>query len=926
MKPHGLSASLWILALLASVFVTACGDGNGGSPATMVAATVTPTPVPTATRPAATNTPSPLRTPTIAPTQTRTSTATPIPTSTATIATTPTSTAPATPTATASPTSSSAGVTGLLVLDRAVTASTSDALDAPPEQWQASPDGATFDRSLAAANWSIDGDPNLQGTTGRDGRFTAAPLPAGPHTLQISKTLDGNLAAVSVPFIVGDDGSVDLVVQLSWGQARSSFTYSDDGVAVGVTQAANGAWLRLQDGRIRAFGDAGRTFADADDDGQFDPTDCAASSRPPLPTPYPCNADGTCAESETRCTCVPSCPACDECLKRICVPSCPPVEIRALTLSGPAQLVVGQSGAIAATATLSDGTAVNVTGLVAWQVSDPAVAAVDSWGTVSALRIGKTSITATFGTIASPPLALEVTARPALRKILLQNVSCVFPLGDPLAMGGSIPASAEPGQRTDLLPVPNCTQVVQIGGTIRFRAIGEFDAGYYQDITEEVQWKLTPPEVGNVVSGLFTAEQAGTATLTASLGGVASDPTTIRVVTEPTVVALSIYADNGGVPLLQGTPAPVASGMPCSSVGAQPAQIAMPCCCPGPLAGDAAAPCRCTYMMTVLRGDRLQFHATAQYDTGVWQDVTKQVTWRSSDAAVAAIDASGAMTAVQAGDASIDAIFDAVTSDPAGVHVVNQATLQSLYIYQEGNDRVVAKGDQRFFHANGSYDIGIARDVTTAAVWRSGDDAVGGFDAAGVFTGRAAGTVQVWAEVGGVTSNMLSLQVYETSELAYCDPDQINRAVWADDFNRVTLESDCAFYRQPGIATLRYTVTEIQPHGGIFNPCLDLYVFAGKSKVRTIREQGCGEPFLPSAAAGRDQEVLKYQLRAFWDLKDDAGSSVAPGSYTIYGRFYLYYDPVVSIDVRVLAPNEPTPTPRKTATPGGEPTPAALTP
>jgi hypothetical protein len=599
------------------------------------------------------------------------------------------------------------------------------------------------------------------------------------------------------------------------------------------------------------------------------------------------------------------------------------VEISALSISAPAQLVVGQSGWIAATATLSDGSTVDVTALVDWRSSDPGVAVVDSWGAVSALKIGTTSITAAFGTVSSAPWAFKVTARPALRKIDVQNVSCFFPLGAPEGKGGPILPNAEPAPRTDLLPVPNCTQVVQIGATIQFRAIGEFDTGYYQDITEEVQWKVAPPEVGSVVAGLFTARQAGTAGLTASLDGVVSDPATIRVVTQPTVVALSIYADNGGFAVLAGgaAPLPVASGMPCYTVGPGAAQTGAPCCCPGPLASDSAAPCRCTYAITLLRGDHLQFHATAQYDTGAWQDVTKQVTWRSSDAAVATIDAAGTMAAVGAGDAFVDAVFENVTSDPAGIHVVNQATLQSLYIYQEGNDLVVAKGDQRFLHASGSYDIGISRDVTVEAVWHTSNGTVGGFDSPGVFTGRSAGMVQVWVELLGQKSNVLSLEVFETSELGYCDPNHVNRAVWSDDFNRVTLESDCAFYRQPGIATLRYTVTETQPHGGIFNPCLDLYVFAGKTKVRTIREQGCGDPFLPTAAQNRDQEVLKYQLRAFWDFNDDTGVPVVPGQYTIYGRFYLYYDPVVSLDVTVLAPNQATPPPQQTPTPGLRSTP-----
>jgi hypothetical protein len=209
------------------------------------------------------------------------------------------------------------------------------------------------------------------------------------------------------------------------------------------------------------------------------------------------------------------------------------------------------------------------------------------------------------------------------------------------------------------------------------------------------------------------------------------------------------------------------------------------------------------------------------------------------------------------------------------------------------------KGGQLFFHALGSYDIGFQRDITDEVTWRSGNDAIGTFTTPGVFTGRAAGTVQVWAESGSQRSEMIGLEVYETSEVTYCDAANVNRGVWSDDFNRVTLESDCDQYTRPGVVTLRYTVTETQPHGGIFDPCLDLYIYRGDQKIRTLREEGCGEPFLARGAPDFADAVLKYQLRAFWDLKDETGQVVAPATYTVFGRFYLYYDPVVSIDISV---------------------------
>jgi len=764
---------------------------------------------------------------------------------------------------------STGGLTGVVVLNRAVPAAATDALGAPPVRWNVPGDALSFTHSLAAANWSIDG--TLQGVTGSDGSFSTGPLTPGPHILQISKTLDGNLAAISLPFTVGDDGTVNLVIEVAWGQARTMATFVRDGAMVEEVRAPSGSSLTLTTGGVAGFGDGNRSFTDSGN-GMFT---CA------LP-------DGT---------------------------PCSPVDIQAVTITaGPSQLIVGQQGSMSAAAQLSDGTVVDITALASWQSSDATVAAVDSWGTVSALAVGNVSITAALGALTSASWPVAVIGLPPLQKIDVQNASCLYPAVN----AGSAPPTAPvvtPPTRTDVLPVPDCSQVVQVGGTLQFRAIGEFAGVYVQDITDQVQWQVVPADIGSVSGGLFTAGQAGTAQLTAALDGVVSDPAQVTVVTQPTVVAITIYADNGGVPIVAGGPgasgtalAPVTSGVACivdpptSGVGIGP------CCCPGPMVG-AAAVCRCSYGLTVLVGDQLQFHATAQYDTGAWADVTNTATWQSSNPQAAGIDGNGVMTALQAGDTAITAALATVPSDPANVQVVDHATLQSLSIYQEGQDLVVANADQLFFHAIGTYDVGITREVTAEAMWQSSDDTIGGFDTPGVFTGRGAGAVQVWATLDGLQSNQVSLQVYETSTLSYCDPNNINRAMWADNFNRVTLESDCASYTEPGVASLRYTVTEIQPHGGVFNPCLDLYVLQGKTAVRTIRNQGCGMPFLDSNAPNAAAEALKYQLLAFWDLKDDAGNPVPPGTYTIYGQFYLYYDPVVSLDVTVLAPGQPTPTP-----------------
>ena len=913
-------------------FATACGSSSDTPAATATATrtrTVTPTasPQPIST---ATQTPSPLESgcgPGIGATCT------------------PTVGATATPTRT----QGTAVVSGLLVVSRAINGSAGDALGTPPAAWSGKADTASFNQSLGSADWSVAEAPEKHGTTGPDGRFTVSGLSPGRYTLLVTKTLAGNLlaspgqAVLLIPFSVGSDGTATVVAEVSWGLVRSDSTYSDGGVPVREVRGPYGNWLMTRNGRIAAFGDSSRTLTDDNGDGGFDvqpcfeqPWNCSAGTErdcgpdrvctctascpfckdcgpgvcvpPGGPSPYVCNADGGCTQPGDQCVCVSSCPSCDDCATSVCVPGCLPVQITALTISsGPSQLVVGRQGQVYAAVSLSDGSQFDVTYLADWQSSDDSVATVDSWGTVSALAVGTTSLTAALGALTSTPFAVEVVERPTLQHILIQNQSCFcgpVPLGVPQADVIAMPCIFNAPARTDILPVPICGQVVQIGATLQFTAIGQFADGSYEDVTKDVQWQVSPGDVGDVTNGLFTARAAGTGQLTASLGTVVSDPTEIRVVTEPTVVSLSIYADTPVVTINGGGPVAGGVALPCVAASADSAL----CCCPGPI-DPSGAPCGCGFSINVLRGDQVAFHATAQYDTGEWRDVTAQATWRSSNTAAATIDASGALTAVDAGDTTIDAVFANVTSNPVGVHVVDQATLQSLSIDEEGADRVVPKGEQRFFHATGFYDVGFVREVTKDATWHSSDDSIGGFDTPGIFTARGAGTVQLWAELDGQQSNQLALEVFETSQLDYCDPANINRAAWSDNYNRVILESDCAAYHEPGVVALRYTVTEIQPHGGIFDPCLDLYVYQGKTPVRTIRQQGCGAPFLPTNAPGSDAETVKYQLRAFWDLKDDNGQPVAPGTYTIYGRFYLYYDPVVSLDVTVVPPDQPLPTP-----------------
>lgn len=896
-RTHLATGVLMILALL-----SACGGDSGGGGA---AATATATHAGTST--ATARPPSPTVTPSLVSTIPATSTATPL-TGGATATSTATHTAVVAGTETPS---TAASVSGLVVLRQDFQASAGDALGAPPAAWMEKAGTADFDRGLSFASWRIEGPVQRQGQTDADGSFTIADLPPGEYRLELSKTLNGNLLGIVVPFHVGDGGRAELVIEIAQGAVRWSNVYDDHGAVVRETSSPNGSGVVTRDGVIVAIHGSGRAYVDDDGDGSFEPQnctgapglwlcaadgdcvegrictclsscpdceDCSASVCAPKGTPrlYRCG-DQQCANPQDTCACVSSCPVCDDCTASACAPGCAPAQITGITVSGTQRLYVGQRGGLSALAQLSDGGVIDVTQLVDWNDSATDVVSVDAWGTLTALAVGAAEITATLGDLESDPWTVEVVARPPLQRIVLQNLSCNYPYGVPDAGPGA--GAPRPLPSGVILP-PDCRQVVRIGGTLYFFALGEFADGYYEDITSQVTWDLDPAGIGEIAAGVFKATNVGTTKIRARLGDVASDATEVKVVDQPTIVALQIYP-------LAAVPRP-GPQLPDDTTG-------------------APIPCYdCGYQVTILKGDELPFQATAAYDTGEWEDVTARVTWASSDAA-APISDKGVLTAAAAGETVVTATLGEVSSNEVKVRVVDSATLLSLSIYQEGLDRVVAKGDQAFFRALGYYDIGLDRDVTAEVSWKSSDETVGGFDGAGTFVGRSAGNIEVWAELDGVQSNHVPIEVFQTSSLAYCDDNNINRVEWSDAFNRVVLESDCALYSHPDVATLRFTVTERERPNGIFDPCLDLYVYQGDRIVRTIREEGCGQPFLAPGAPEFDEASVRYQTLAFWDLRDDRGSPVPPGSYTIQGRFYLYYDPVVSLPVVVNAPDNRIP-------------------
>ena len=835
---------------------------------------------------------------------------TPVPTATTAATLTPTQpltpTAEHTPVATATPVLGAA-VRGVLVVDAAVAANDGDALGGAPEQTFADP---RFDRSLAFAEWSLHCDgqtgENLRGVTDESGRFAVADLPPGECTLFVTKTVSGNLMSFDVPFTVGDDGAAEVTAEVSWGRVRVTSLYTAGGNDLRKITTNEGLYVLIRNGRIVEIADYARRLVDDDGDGLFETVgcddsfwqcsdfeDCGQGRRcmctsscpfcddcgPPICaagltySPYRCGDNGSCANPGDRCVCVESNAGAGDCPQQVCVAPCAAVSLEAIRVFGVNTLIAGQETTFSAHVILSDGSSVDVSGIGDWTTSDASVLDVGVWGYIRARAEGVATVSVALAGLNSDGTLVTVAARPPLVQIYLQNFDCY-----PRHFGPLEPRPFPDAPHFDAgFAPPFCLDAIEVGQSVQFHALGEFVGGHYEDITDEVEWQATPQSVGTIVSGRFVGLGQGTAAISAALGEIVSDTRELRVVTERSVVDVSIYPESQ---FFYGF-LPVGDVAPCFDFF-----------CPGSL--------------TLLLGDEVQFRATARFDTGGWQDVTEQATWQSSNSAAAAFAANGLLTTTGEGEASVSATLGSVESYPYGLNVVAEATLQYLEIYQTGDnaqDRVIETGGQALFIAQGYYDVGFGRDATADATWRTSDAAVARFDSPGELTGLSAGVVEVWAELDGVSTQRLAIEVFAPTDIDFCDVENVNRGVWTDGFNRVYLESDCDAYSRSEVVQIRFTVTERERPFGIFDPCLDLYAFRVEDEretfVRTIREEGCGEPFLAAGAPEFDDARLRYQLQAFWDLKNDAGATVAPGTYRIKGRFYLYYDPVVTIDITV---------------------------
>jgi len=368
-----------------------------------------------------------------------------------------------------------------------------------------------------------------------------------------------------------------------------------------------------------------------------------------------------------------------------------PAVLISITITPPTSSIAkGTTQQLIATGNFSDGTTQDITKSVTWASSDTTLAGISntagSQGLVTGNDAGNTTITASLGGVTG---TTPVTVTPAVLTAIV--VSPVNP---------SIP----------------------VGTTVQLMATGVFSDGSTQDITTQVSW--TSSSVANATvgsGGLVTGIAQGSATMTASLGGL-SDTTNVTV-----------------------TPAVL------TSIAINPPTSTIPA------------------------GTGEQLTATGTYSDGTTKDLTQSVTWGSSDQSLAVISnatgSQGFVTGTKMGGVTIVAILPSAPGVTGSASVtLTEVTLVSIAVSPVNPS--ISDGATVQLKATGTYSDGSMKDLTNQVSWISSSDPIAHVDntvSPGLVTGIAGGGAMMTATLGTV-SGATTVTVLETCDMGDVRP------------------------------------------------------------------------------------------------------------------------------------------------------------
>jgi uncharacterized protein YjdB len=154
-------------------------------------------------------------------------------------------------------------------------------------------------------------------------------------------------------------------------------------------------------------------------------------------------------------------------------------------------------------------------------------------------------------------------------------------------------------------------------------------------------------------------------------------------------------------------------------------------------------------MPSIPSGITQQFTATGNYSDGTSHNITTQVTWSSSNTAVAIVNSNALTTAVAAGTATITATSGTISGSTT--LTVTSATLSSISVTPANPS--IPSGITQQFTATGNYSDGTSHNITTQVTWSSSNTAVAPVNSSGLATAFSAGTATITAASGSISGS-----------------------------------------------------------------------------------------------------------------------------------------------------------------------------
>jgi uncharacterized protein YjdB len=323
---------------------------------------------------------------------------------------------------------------------------------------------------------------------------------------------------------------------------------------------------------------------------------------------------------------------------------------------------------------------------------------------------------------------------------------------------------------------------ISLGQTQQFTATGHYSDGSTKNITDSVTWASSNTGVATISgSGLATSHSAGSATITAVLGTVSGSATLIVTATKVVLVSIAVTPANADllVGTLQqftatgtfsdGSQQDITDSVTWSS--SSTSVVSIPAgglataralgsvtisATSGSIIGSTTANVESAVLtsITVKPADKKiaqltdqQFQAIGSYTDGSTHNITGQVSWTSSNTAVAEVGNKGLAKALTPGTTTITATLGSISGSTT-LRVTN-ATVVSITVTP--SRRTIAPETKLAFTAVGLFSDNTKQVITRVSTWASDNLAVATVAGGGTATAVGPGTANISATFEGVT-------------------------------------------------------------------------------------------------------------------------------------------------------------------------------